>query len=102
MTVTTRSFDPIVNFSAPPVCVCDNISTVFTDLTIQNQPVVAWQWDFGDMSPQSTSRNPTHRYLLPGTYTVSLIVTTDIGCRFGTTKQVRVNPCPTISMISHN
>lgn len=102
MTVNTINFDPIVNFSAPPVCVCENLLTNFTDLTIQNQPVVAWQWDFGDGSPQSTLQNPSHQYLLPGIYTVSLIVTTDIGCRFGTTKQVRVYPCPTITMITHN
>lgn len=102
MTVNRINFDPILNFSAPPVCVCENLLTNFIDLTIQNQPVVAWEWDFGDGSPRSILQNPSHQYLLPGIYTVSLIVTTDIGCKFGTTKQVRVYPCPTITMISHN
>jgi hypothetical protein len=34
----------------------------------------SWSWDFGDSST-STERNPTHTYIDPGTYTVSLTVT---------------------------
>jgi len=32
-------------------------------------------WDFGDGSPDSTSRSPTHTFTSPGTYTVTVAVT---------------------------
>lgn len=100
--VNTSTLDPIVNFNSTSVCICDNSPTVFSDSTIQNQPITSWEWDFGDNSPHSLLQNPSHHYLVPGTYTVSLTVTTNLGCRFTVTKPVRVYPCPTISLISHN
>lgn len=92
------------NFSGTNVCLCDNIANVFTDLTtaLPGDPIIRWEWDFGDGTALSYSQNTSHRYLLPGTYTVSLIVRTASGCNYGITKQVRVYPCPSISMISHN
>lgn len=41
-------------------------------------PITSWQWDFGDDSGSSEA-HPTHRYSEPGTYTVTLTVTTGIG-----------------------
>ncbi len=32
----------------------------------------AWQWNFGDNSDNATIQNVTHRYILPGKYTVTL------------------------------
>jgi PKD repeat protein len=37
-----------------------------------------WSWDFGDHS-NATEQNPTHVYLLEGTYNVSLTVTNSVG-----------------------
>src|SRR5580658_10544227 len=37
-----------------------------------NNIVIAFHWDFGDGSA-SSEKSPTHRYLLPGTYTATLI-----------------------------
>jgi PKD repeat protein len=39
----------------------------------------AWLWDFGD-GQTSTEENPYHKYAEPGTYEVSLNVTTSEGC----------------------
>lgn len=59
---------PIANFGYSV-----NLNTVaFSDLSI-HQPV-SWDWDFGD-GHTSNDQNPTHTYLDPGTYTVSLKVT---------------------------
>lgn len=55
--------DLIVNF--------DNLSTTAT--------TAQYVWDFGDGS-QSIAANPTHVYTLPGTYDVSLTMTTSGGC----------------------
>jgi hypothetical protein len=51
----------------------------FGDLSNDDGSIVAWDWDFGDGSPHSHAQNPTHAYALPGTYTVTLIVTDNGG-----------------------
>ena len=47
----------------------------FTD---QSQgSVETWEWNFGDGSPVSNERNPSHTYNDPGIYTVILTVSGD-------------------------
>ncbi|TAD99965.1 MAG: PKD domain-containing protein, partial [Bacteroidetes bacterium] len=41
--------------------------------------VTTWYWDFGDGNT-AFSQNPTHTYLLPGSYEVNLIANTQTGC----------------------
>jgi PKD repeat protein len=74
---------PQAQFSC--VNVCAGAETQFTDLSLapQGDTLVSWQWDFGD--PQQTAdtsalQNPTYTYTQPGTYTVTLTVTTEHGC----------------------
>ncbi|MCB0429982.1 MAG: PKD domain-containing protein [Flavobacteriales bacterium] len=50
----------------------------FRDSSISNY-INQWQWDFGDGSI-SVLQDPVHNYTQPGTYDVSLIVTTTYGC----------------------
>lgn len=94
---------PNVSFRATSICVCDG-PNVFTNLTsaVAGDPIIRWEWDFGDGTAHVFAQNTSHQYLRPGIYTVSLIVRTTSGCNYGTTKQVYVYPCPTLSMISHN
>jgi PKD repeat protein len=40
--------------------------------------VAAYDWDFGDGSPHSSSTSPTHRYDTVGTFTARLTVTDDL------------------------
>ena len=40
---------------------------------------VTWQWDFGDGSPIDTMRNAVHVYPGPGTYTITLTVSSPCG-----------------------
>jgi PKD repeat protein len=50
----------------------------FTDTSTDADGYVAsWAWDFGDGSGTSTLENPSYEYSVPGTYTVSLVVTDD-------------------------
>ena len=71
------------NFTAPS-CATRTIS--FTDLSTPNSGNnITWLWDFGDATPVVTinapaSPNITHSYPNPGSYIVSLTVTTDKGC----------------------
>ncbi len=48
----------------------------FTDSSIN---AVAWLWNFGD-GATSTQQHPTHTYASPGSYSVSLTITSADGC----------------------
>jgi len=59
----------------------NNTSNCFGIFTFQDQSTDIPQyyfWDFGD-GDTSTIQNPMHTYIIPGLYTVSLIVTNNIG-----------------------
>ncbi len=59
--------------------------TAFRDLS--SGQIAAWSWDFEDDGVvDSTDQNPTHTYLEPGNYTVSLTVT-DVEGRSATEKK---------------
>jgi PKD repeat protein len=49
----------------------------FTDRSTGNP--VSWDWDFGDGSAHSSAQNPSHIYVLPGTYTATLTVRNSSG-----------------------
>ncbi|MEP6594753.1 MAG: PKD domain-containing protein [Ginsengibacter sp.] len=51
----------------------------FASSMISTEPGVSYQWDFGDGSGSSLP-NPSHTFLLPGNYTIRVIVTTTNGC----------------------
>jgi len=81
---------------ASPVEVCFGTAVNFTDQsTAQNSSVISWSWDFGDGSPVSTQQNPSHTYVIAGSYTVKLTVTSALGCLSTlASQQVVVNPLP--------
>ena len=56
-------------FSARPVRGNVPLSVCFSNQSRGN--ITSWQWNFGDGST-STERNPSHKYSVPGKYTVSL------------------------------
>ena len=75
---------PVASFSAAVVYGPAPLSVQFTDSSL-NGPV-AWVWSFGD-GGTSAVQNPSHSYVTPGSYTVTLTVTnadgTDIVTRAG-------------------
>ena len=57
-----------------------NSSVQFTDTsTTDGAAIGQWSWDFGDGSSFSTLRNPDHKYAAHGTFTVTLMVTDEMG-----------------------
>jgi len=56
-----------------------NNKFLFTNLTITDNGQYTSKWDFGDFS-SSDLRNPEHSYIDIGTYTITLITTSDVGC----------------------
>lgn len=67
---------PVAQFEASITYGAVPLTVQFTDTSI-NSPT-AWHWDFGD-GGTSTKQTPEHTYTLPGTYTVTLSVTSPGG-----------------------
>jgi len=57
--------------------------------TDKDGKIVSYYWDFGD-GHTDTQQNPTHTYLTPGTYTVTLTVTDDNGATATDTVEITV------------
>lgn len=70
----------------------DSIGCVPLDIGFAEQTVGAntWDWDFGDGN-SSTAENPQHTFTTPGTYDVTLIISSNLtGCMDTATHQVIV------------
>ncbi|HTA82715.1 MAG TPA: PKD domain-containing protein, partial [Bacteroidia bacterium] len=65
-----------------PKCITDTDLSTVSPIPPPASNINAWAWNFGDGSPDSISdlAQPNHCYTKPGTYTVSLTVTTNFGC----------------------
>ncbi len=85
--------NPVVNWTAADVC--HNSLMSFTDMTTVGSGgiISTWTWKFGDGNTSNT-QNPTHLYLNPGAYNVTLVVVTDKGCTDSMTQTVNVWPNP--------
>lgn len=84
---------PIVDFDAIDVCL--NQPMNFTDLSsVNGGTIVLWSWNFGDGSATISTQNPTHTYTSAGIFTVTLTVTSNIGCVNTVTKNVEVHNLP--------
>jgi gliding motility-associated-like protein len=70
---------PVANFVATPLLGCVPLNVAFTDLSTSVEPIVSWQWDFGDGNT-GTGQNPGHTYTATGVYTVTLIIVNAAGC----------------------
>ncbi|GDX51088.1 hypothetical protein LBMAG27_01350 [Bacteroidota bacterium] len=77
---------------------CDNGTTQFTDASYGTSPVSQWDWSFGDVASGaqniSTLQNPSHFFASPGTYSISLDITTVDGCTNSHLDTVIVQPAP--------
>lgn len=101
ITLTAVNFNPDVAFSS--IDVCDGAAMPFTDNSTTGSGVLAsWAWNFGDSSPIILTQNPSHIYSNTGTYPVTLIVKTDVGCSDTITKNVIVHPLPDAQFSTNN
>ncbi len=84
---------PVAKFSCYNVCLHQPIN--FNDSSAISSGIISSRaWDFGDGTLFSTLVNPNHTYTSAGTFTVSLIIISDNGCRDTITKNVIVHPLP--------
>lgn len=86
---------PQANFAFGFVCVGQPLP--FTDQsTVAFGNIISWNWNFGD-GDTSLSQNPQHAYANPGTYSVTLTVSTPGGCTGTITRIIQVYPQPNLS-----
>jgi gliding motility-associated-like protein len=96
----TIVFSPIPTADFNSNAVCQGANTVFSDLSTNTSgTITAWEWNFGDTGT-SIVQNPSHNYSTNGNIGVSLIVTSNNGCKDTVTKTVTVHPIPTPSFTS--
>jgi gliding motility-associated-like protein len=70
---------PVVTIDNLPEKGCVPLSHAFSATVNSVDPIVKYQWIFGDGS-SSSSVNPTHVFTRPGKYTITLVYTTQGGC----------------------
>jgi len=85
-------YEVIADFTRSDTADCAPFTVVFSD---SSNFATNWFWDFGD-GGNSTTESPNYTFTIPGTYTVSLIVTNDIGCSDTITKSIVVHPLPSV------
>lgn len=84
--------NPVADFN--PTVGCENTPITFSDLTsISSGSITNWLYNFG--SSTSSLPNPTYTYTGAGTQSVTLTVTSALGCTDDTTMAIVVNPSPT-------
>ncbi|MES2515620.1 MAG: PKD domain-containing protein [Bacteroidota bacterium] len=87
---------PTAAFSASNACVGSAAAFIDNSTHAPGDPIVSWNWNFGDASPTATSttQNPAHTYSLQNTYTVQLIVNT-ANCVDTVEQTININVKPT-------
>lgn len=107
-TVTLKAKDTVIvdelqaDFLIKPYPACDSAVVEFADKSVAApfSSITQWQWIFGDGSSSSGPIASPHMYNTPGSYSVSLIVSSKYGCVDTLTKQdsIQVWKSPEISI----
>ena len=89
ITNDSKSYNGLINVFNSPISEftinslvngCMPLLVDFEDISLTNNSIVNWQWDFGD-GGASSSQNPIYDYTSDGNFSVSLIVTDANGCQ---------------------
>lgn len=79
-TILVSDEEAIASFLTLDTAGCIPLLSNFTDLSSTTSGALTnWDWNFGDGNT-STAQNPTNIYVTPGNFSVSLSVTTNLGC----------------------
>ncbi len=90
---------PIAQFQfGADSCIVGPVS--FIDQSIPGiDPIVSWDWDFGDGGGTSNQQSPQHLFPMSGTFDVSLVVLDQNGCTDSITQSITWAPAPTITVV---
>jgi gliding motility-associated-like protein len=80
-TTTTIYEQPSAVLTSNVTSGCTPVCVNFSDNSTINNPgsIASWSWEFGDNNT-STMQNPSNCYTTPGTYDITLTVTSTDGC----------------------
>jgi len=78
---------------------CQAGPVLFTDQSTVPNPSANRTWRFGD-GRGAPDEHPSHRYLEPGTYDVSLSIVDEFGCGDSTTQPIDYFPVPPLLLLS--
>lgn len=74
---------------------CNGQTVTFSDTSTILRGALGYLWNFGDvLSTTSNQKNPTFTYNAAGSYTVKLIVTSELGHKDSISKTITVFPTP--------
>lgn len=83
---------PVADFTTPPACI--HTPYQLTDnSTVSNGTITGWSWTIDTMA-EDTLKNPSITFDTTGTFSVNLVVSSDIGCVDSVRKNVTVHPLP--------
>lgn len=100
VTVVSSYGQLVPNFSADNVSGCAPLIVHFQDLSTGG--ATSWQWDLGN-GTLSSQTSPTTTYLVPGSYTVKLVIQNASGKdSIIKTNYIVVNDVPTVNFVSNN
>ena len=82
---------------------CAPLDIVYQDASVFNNPIISWQWDFGD-GGGSQLQNPTYTYQTSGSYNVSLLIVDSNGCQnmIISNNYINVDDTPESGFLSNN
>jgi gliding motility-associated-like protein len=91
--IVTEPYIPTAAFTADVPPCANSIVSFYDASSTPSGNVTGWNWDFGDGST-STLANPVHLYGADGTYNVTLIIETSLGCFDTLTLPITLAPPP--------
>jgi gliding motility-associated-like protein len=90
----------MLDFSASALAFCDSGTVTFINQSTVVAPSATYQWNFNG----TNTTDSFYKYTMPGTYDVTLIATTTMGCTDTLTKQayIRIHQSPVAAIISED
>jgi PKD repeat protein len=87
---------PVAGYTVNTIqqCFSNNIFVFSNTSTISSGTVVQYAWNFGN-GVTSSVQNPVYSYTVPGTYQVTLAITSNNGCKDSIIQSIIVSPQPT-------
>lgn len=91
----------MLDFSASQLAFCDSGTVIFTNRSTVIAPSAQYEWNYGNGSNTTDS---SFNYTTPGTYDVTLIATSTMGCRDTLIKPayIRIHQSPVAAIISED
>lgn len=91
---------PTASFTFAPQTVCQDADITFTDASTSQDPITAWEWNFGiGASPATANGKGPHQvsYSTPGIKSVALTITNEEGCKVTFVQNITVLPLPEVA-----